>query len=93
MYELNRVPKQDLVRTLVNPNNGKIYDLFRYKMKAWTCLYIKQLYVYIALTNSQVSMEAQLILNKCTKPCVVMFNHKKERKNKCSKQKDVIMRT
>ena len=27
-----------------NPSFGKIYDLFRYWKKAWTCLYINQLY-------------------------------------------------
>ena len=49
------------------PSIGKIYDLFRYRKKAWTYLYIKQLYsryTYIAFReNSHVSMEAKLILN------------------------------
>ena len=60
-----------LLRTLtvifVNPSTGKTYDLFRYRKKPWTCLFIKQLYsryAYIAFReNSHLSMEAQLILN------------------------------
>ena len=58
-----------LLRTLtviyVNPSTGKTYDLFRYRKKPWTCLFINQLYsryAYIAFReNSHLSMEAQLI--------------------------------
>ena len=51
------------------PRIENIYDLFRYtRKKAFTYLYIKQLYsryAYIAFReNWHVSMEAQLILNK-----------------------------
>ena len=64
--------KCHILRTLVfnfsNPCIGKIYDLFRYRKKAWTCLHIKQQYSRHGDTafckNLNVSSEAQLILIK-----------------------------
>ena len=55
-------------RNFANPSIGKMYDLFRYMKKAWTCLYIKQLYsryAYIAFReNLHISMKTQLRINK-----------------------------
>ena len=58
----------DSYSIFANHGIGKIYDLFRYRKKAWTCLCIKQLYsryAYIAFReNLHVAMEAQLVLTK-----------------------------
>ena len=66
-YTIGTVSSIQFLLTLANPRFGNIYDIFRYRKKAWTCLYIKQLYsryAYIAYREySHVSMEAQLILN------------------------------
>ena len=60
---LERVPLQNFA----NPRIDKIYDLFWYRKKAVTCLYIIQLYnmyAYIAFREYlQVSTDAQMILN------------------------------
>ena len=59
-----RIP---VLTVFANPAIGKIFDLFRYRKKALTCPYIKQLYTryaYIAFReNLHVCMEARLIIN------------------------------
>ena len=57
------------VQKFANPRIDKIYDLFRYRKKALTCLYIihvqlYNMYAYIAFREYlKVSTDAQMTLN------------------------------